>query len=63
MEHEGLNHGNLDEDDDALPHPEDDTVEVAKASCYEMHNSSPRGMDQGITAPSMHKEFTANDMN
>ena len=31
------NRGLADEDDDA-PHAEDETVEAAETSCYEMHN-------------------------
>jgi len=60
MEHEGSNCGHVDEDDDA-PHAEDETVEAAEASCYEMRNSSPHRMHS--PTPSMKEEFTVNDMN
>jgi len=46
MEHGASNQGNANEDDVA-PHMEDEIVEVAEASCYEMHNSSS------------HSEFTS----
>jgi len=60
MEHEASNHGNADEDNGA-PHMEDETVQAAKASWYEMHNSSSHRVNS--PTPSMHEDIVANNFN
>ena len=60
MEYGASNCDHADEDEVAH-HMEDETIEAAEASCYEMHNSPSHR--ENSPAPSMHEDVAANNFN
>jgi len=61
MEHGASNHDHADKDEVAH-HMEDEIVQAAKASCYEMHNSSSHRVESP-TQPSVHEDVVATNYN